>query len=55
MIPVGDRDAPLFPGDANWHLAQTVLLENELIAGLPVVVPTEVRLAAVLAGRDPAK
>ena len=55
MIPVGDRDGPLFPGDGDWDLAQTVLLDNELIDGLPAVVPTEARMAAMLAGRDPAE
>lgn len=55
MIPVGDRDGPLFPGDGDWDLAQTVLLDNELIDGLPAVVPTEARIAAMLAGRDPAE
>ena len=53
MIPVGDREAPIFPGDADWDIAQTVLLDNELIDGLPAAVPTEARIAAMLAGRDP--
>jgi len=53
MIPVGDRDAPLFPSDADWDSAQTVLLDHELIDGLPAVVPTPARLDAMLAGRDP--
>ena len=51
MIPVGDRDAPLLPGDGDWDRAQTILLDNELIDGLPAVVPTEARMAAMLAGR----
>jgi hypothetical protein len=55
MITVGDREAPVFPGDAEWDSAQAVLLDLELADGLPVVVPTEARLAAMLAGRDPAE
>ncbi len=53
MIPVGDRDAPLFQGDGDWDAAQAALLDSELIDGLPAVVPTEARLTAMLAGRDP--
>jgi hypothetical protein len=53
MIPCGDRDAPLFAGDGDWDLAQTVLLNNELIDGLPAVVPTASRMAAMLGGRNP--
>ena len=52
-IEVGDRSAPLFAGDADWDLAQAALLADELADGLPAVVPTEGRLAAMLAGRDP--
>src|SRR3954451_24805218 len=52
-VPVGDREAPLFADDLAWDAAQSVLLERELTDGLPAVVPTPVRLAAVLAGRDP--
>ena len=53
MIPVGDREAPLFAADTDWEVAQTALLELELADGLPAVVPTEARLLAMLAGRDP--
>lgn len=53
MIPVGDRDAPVFAGDADWERAQAELLDAALSDGLPSVVPTEARLAAMLAGRDP--
>ena len=52
-IPVGDRDAPVFAPDAEWDSAQSVLLEEALADGLPAVVPTQARLAAMLAGRDP--
>lgn len=52
-IPVGDRDAPVFASDTDWDAAQAALLDAELADGLPVVVPTEPRLAAMLAGRDP--
>ncbi len=52
-VPVGDREAPLFGGDADWDAAQAALLDAELTDGLPAVVPTEARLAAMLAGRDP--
>lgn len=52
-IPVGDRDAPLFPDDLNWDAAQALLLELELTDGLPAVAPTPGRLAAMLAGSDP--
>ena len=52
-VPVGDREAPLFAGDTDWDAAQAVLLDLELTDGLPVVVPTPARLAAMLAGRDP--
>ncbi len=53
-IPVGDRDAPVFASDVDWDAAQAALLDAELADGLPAVVPTETRLAAMLAGRDPA-
>lgn len=53
-IPVGDRDAPVFASDADWDVSQALLLDAELADGLPVVVPTEARLASMLAGRDPA-
>jgi hypothetical protein len=53
MIPVGDRDAPVFPDDSAWDRAQAELLDAALIDGLPAVVPTETRLAAMLNGRDP--
>lgn len=53
-VPVGDREAPLFAGDADWDAAQAALLAAGLTDGLPAVVPTETRLAAMLAGRDPA-
>ncbi len=52
-IQVGDREAPLFGPDADWDTAQAALLADELTDGLPAVVPTEARLAAMLAGRDP--
>ncbi|MFO1024705.1 MAG: hypothetical protein U1E70_05925 [Acetobacteraceae bacterium] len=51
-IPVGDRDAPLFAADTDWDTAQATLLEADLVDGLPAVVPTEARLAAMLDGRD---
>ena len=51
-IPVGDREAPVFAADADWDAAQAALLDAELADGLPAVVPTEARLAAMLAGRD---
>lgn len=58
MIPVGDREAPLFAPnaglDADWDTAQALLLEHELTDGLPAVVPTRTRLDAMLAGWDPA-
>jgi hypothetical protein len=54
MIPVGDREAPLFAGDQDWDTAQALLLEQELSDGLPAVVPTAHRLNAMLSGRDPA-
>lgn len=54
-VPVGDREAPLFAGDADWDTAQAALLEAELSDGLPTVVPTAARLAAMLAKRDPAE
>jgi hypothetical protein len=50
---VGDRDAPLFAPDADWDDAQATLLDLALSDGLPAVVPTEARLAAMLQGRDP--
>ncbi|MGE0222531.1 MAG: hypothetical protein AB7F35_16555 [Acetobacteraceae bacterium] len=53
-VPVGDRDAPLFAGDADWDAVQAALLDAALSDGLPAVVPTEARLAAMLGGRDPA-
>jgi hypothetical protein len=53
MIPVGDRDAPVFPDDSAWDRAQAELLDAALIDGLPAVLPTETRLAAMLNGRDP--
>ena len=53
-VPVGDRDAPVFVADADWDAAQTLLSEQDLSDGLPMVVPTEARLTAMLAGRDPA-
>lgn len=52
-IPLGDRDAPLFAGDAAWETVQSVLLEHELTDGLPAVIPARTRLDAMLAGRDP--
>ena len=52
-VQVGDREAPLFAGDGDWDAAQAALLEAQLSDGLPTVVPTEVRLAVMLAGRDP--
>ncbi len=55
MIQVGDRDGPLFAGDDAWDDAQVALLDAELIDGLPAVVPTQARLAAMLGGRDPAE
>lgn len=51
-VSVGDRDAPLFASDADWDSAQEALLQAELSDGLPAVVPTAARLAAMLAGRD---
>jgi len=53
-IPVGDREAPLFAGDADWDAAQAMLLHRELTDGLPAVVPTRARLDAMLAGRNAA-
>jgi len=53
-ILLGDREAPLFKEDARFEAAQEALLEAQLSDGLPMVVPTEARLAAMLAGRDPA-
>jgi hypothetical protein len=55
MIAVGDRDAPVFASDADWERAQAALLEAELTDGLPAVVPTEARIAAMLDGRDPSE
>ena len=55
MIPVGDREAPLFAGDADWDRAQTALLDAALGDGLPVVVPTQARLNAMLGGREAAE
>ena len=52
-IPLGDRDAPLFDSDADWDAAQAALLDQELTDGLPAVVPTPHRLAAMLSGADP--
>ena len=52
-VSVGDREAPLFASDADWDIAQATLLDEALADGLPAVVPTEARLAAMLAGRDP--
>ena len=52
-VPVGDRDAPLFASDQDWDAAQEALLQAELGDGLPTVVPTEARLSAMMAGRDP--
>ena len=52
-VPVGDRDAPVFAGDGDWDAAQAVLLELELADGLPAVVPTQARLAAMLSGCEP--
>lgn len=54
MVQVGDREAPLFDGDAAFEAAQARLLEEGLSDGLPVVVPTAARLAAMLGGHDPA-
>ena len=53
-ILVGDREAPLFAEGAGFEAAQAALLEAQLSDGLPMVVPTEARLAAMLGGRDPA-
>lgn len=50
-LPVGDREAPLFAGDADWDAAQAALLEAALSDGLPAVVPTQARLTAMLARR----
>ena len=55
IVTVGDREAPLFADDANWDTAQAVLLDAELADGLPVVVPTSARLAAMLGRRDAAE
>ncbi len=52
-IPVGDRDAPVFSADTDWDVAQAALLDAALSDGLPAVVPTESRLAAMLGDRDP--
>ncbi len=54
-IAAGDRDAPVFAPGADWDEAQAILLAAALSDGLPAVVPTEARLAAMLAGRDPAE
>ena len=51
-VPLGDRDAPLFGGDADWDAAQAKLLELALSDGLPAAVPTEARLTAMLGGTD---
>jgi hypothetical protein len=53
-LQVGDREAPLFAGDAEWDRAQAALLDLALSDGLPVVVPTLARLQGMLGGRDPA-
>lgn len=53
-VPVGDQAAPVFAADADWDAAQGVMLDAALSDGLPAVVPTEARLAAMLDGRDPA-
>ena len=53
-VSVGDREAPLFAGDADWDQAQAALLDAALADGLPAVVPTAARLSAMLGGRDPA-
>lgn len=54
MIPVGDREAPLFADDSEWETAQAALLEAGLADGLPAVVPTAARLTRMLDGSDPA-
>ena len=54
-VPVGDREAPLFAGDGDWDAAQAALLETQVSDGLPAVVPTKARLAAMLAGCAPAQ
>ena len=53
-VPVGDRSAPVFAADADWDAVQAALLDAALADGLPAVVPTEARLAAMLDGCDPA-
>ncbi len=54
MIQLGDREAPVFDAGADWDVAQAALLDAQLSDGLPMVVPTAARMAAMLGGRDPA-
>ena len=42
--------SPVFPEAVSWEEAQAVLQEKGLSDGLPLVPPTEARLAAMLAG-----
>ena len=46
----GVDDWPLFDTDINWDAAQDALVQAGLSDGLPLVIPTRERLAAMLAG-----
>lgn len=53
---LGAEEAPLFAPDADWDEAQDRLLAAGFGDGLPLVVPTEARLARALAGTaEPAR
>ncbi len=47
---IGSEEALFFASDAEWETAQAALLEAGFGDGLPLVVPTRARLAAMLQG-----
>jgi hypothetical protein len=55
-VLVGADEALLFLADADWDFAQSALRDAGFGDGLPLVVPTEERMALMLAGiTDPAR
>src|SRR5581483_10709539 len=47
---VGADEALIFPADADWDRAQQQLADASFGDGLPLVLPTQARLKAMLAG-----
>jgi hypothetical protein len=53
---IGADEALIFPADTDWDRAQQQLADASFGDGLPLVVPTQARLKAMLAGvADPAR